>query len=113
MAKRTVVVDDIDGSTPAETVTFALDDVTYSIDLSRDHAAELRDSLAKWIAEAEPVSGRRGGTAGRRTGRGRGGGSSRRSSSDVRQWAREQGYEVSDRGRIPANVLEAYEDAHR
>lgn len=107
-----VLVDDIDGSTADETVTFALDGVSYEIDLSSKHAAELRESLARWIGHARRSGGRR--TAGTRR-RSSGGGRTTRSDSDaskIREWARENGYTVSERGRISAEIREAYEKAN-
>ena len=110
MAKKVQVllVDDVDKeSTADETVTFALDGVSYEIDLTSDNAAKLRDSLAVWIGHAERTGGRRstGRTAGRSS-------SGRRDVSQIRQWARENGYDISERGRISTEVQEAYEKAN-
>jgi hypothetical protein len=112
MAQRVQVllVDDLDGTEAAETVTFGLDGVTYEIDLTSDHADELRQGLAKW-AEAARRLPARGPRAGRTTNR------PRRAASDdiakIRAWARGQGLEVSDRGRIPAPIRDAYYAANR
>jgi hypothetical protein len=104
---QTVLVDDIDGGNADETVPFALDGVTYEIELSAKNAAALRDALASWVGHARRVSGR--------TPTGRRGSSSRASSGTdtaaVREWARKNGHTVSDRGRISAEVLAAYEAA--
>lgn len=104
-----VLIDDIDGSEAVETVSFALDGVSYEIDLSEEHARELRDSFARWVGHARRVSGR--------ASRGRRGGTAARTSSGesaaIREWARANGYEISDRGRIPANIRAAYEAANR
>jgi hypothetical protein len=107
MAQRVKVelVDDVDGSTAEETVTFALDGVSYEIDLNSDNASKLRDDLASWIGHAR----RSGGT--RKAGRG-GGSARRRDLAKVREWARSKGYQVSDRGRISAEVQAAYDKAH-
>lgn len=104
MAQRVHIVleDDLDGSNADETVTFALDGVNYEIDLSKKNAAKLRDAFALYVGSARRVSGRAP-----RRGRGRGG----PSAAEIREWAREQGYEVSDRGRVPADVRAAYEAA--
>ncbi len=106
---QVLLVDDIDGGTADETVTFALDGVSYEIDLTSAHAAELRDALGTWVGHARKVGGRAS------SGRGSSGGSSRpRRSSDagaVRAWAKENGYEVSERGRISAEIRDAYEAA--
>lgn len=109
MAQRVqvILVDDIDGGEATETVEFGLDGVTYEIDLSDEHAADLRDGLAKWIGHA-----RRSG--GRRQTRRRGAGAPLRGNdlAKVREWGRENGYKVSDRGRIPQDVQDAYAAAH-
>ncbi|HEY3001149.1 MAG TPA: Lsr2 family protein [Kribbellaceae bacterium] len=108
MAQRVQVVleDDLDGGKADETVTFGLDGTSYEIDLSKKNAAKLRDSLAQYVGAGRKVSGRR--TAG---GRGRGRGRSGSDSADIRAWAKEQGYEVSERGRISAEIRAAYNDA--
>ncbi|MFF1530521.1 Lsr2 family protein [Cellulomonas sp. NPDC058312] len=106
---QVLLVDDIDGGTADETVTFGLDGVSYEIDLTTAHAAELRDALATWVGHARKVGGRSS------SGRGTSGAASRpRRSSDagaVRTWAKENGYDVSERGRISAEIREAYEAA--
>lgn len=107
---QVLLVDDIDGGTADETVTFALDGVSYEIDLTTAHAAELRDALGTWVGHARKVGGRS--SSGR--GSSSGGSSRPRRSSDagaVRTWAKENGYEVSERGRISAEIREAYEAA--
>jgi hypothetical protein len=98
---------DLDGGKADETVLFGLDGTTYEIDLSKKNAAKLRDALAGYVGSARRVSGRRGGAAGRARGRGR----SASDSADIRAWAKENGYEVSERGRISAEVRAAYNEA--
>lgn len=99
-----LLVDDLDGTTEAdETVTFALDGVSYEIDLTADNAAKLRDAMAPWTGHARRAGGRRS------TGRGAG----RKNVQAVREWARENGHKVSDRGRIPADIQVAYDRANR
>lgn len=103
---QVLLIDDIDGSKAEESVTFALDGVNYEIDLNAEHAAALREDLAKWVGAARKVTSR--GTATRAR-------SARRSSSDadtIRQWARANNHKVSDRGRIPQSIRDAYEAAH-
>lgn len=113
MAKETQVIyiDDLDGGKADETLAFSLDGVSYEIDLSDKNAAKLRDSLAGYIDKARKV----GGKAGAR-GRGRSTGTARKASSaktgEIRAWAKANGYEVNERGRIPATVVEQYETAH-
>src|SRR3954470_23066887 len=108
MAQKVQVVleDDLDGGTADETVVFGLDGTSYEIDLNKKNAAKLRDALAVWVA------------AGRRTGASRAGarrrGRAARGSQagDVRSWARANGYQVSERGRISAEIQAAYSAAH-
>jgi hypothetical protein len=111
MAQRVQIVleDDLDGGVAAETVTFGLDGVNYEIDLSDKNAGKLRDEFASWIGHARRSGGRR--TTGRRTA-GTSSASSRRDLSAVRAWARSNGHQVSDRGRVSAAVQEAYDKAH-
>ncbi|MGH8823145.1 MAG: histone-like nucleoid-structuring protein Lsr2 [Jiangellaceae bacterium] len=107
MAQRVqvILVDDIDGGNAEETVSFTLDGVAYELDLSKKNAAKLRDTLAPYIGSARRVS-RRG------RGRGRSGAGRSTDTASVRQWARDQGLKVSDRGRVPADILAKYEAAH-
>jgi len=112
LAQRVHIVleDDLDGSEATETVTFGLDGATYEIDLNDDNATKLREALAVYVGHARKV------TTGSRRSRG-GSGSSASSSSgpspkEIREWAREAGYTVPDRGRIPAEVRTAYDAAH-
>jgi hypothetical protein len=115
---QVLLVDDIDGGTAEETVTFSLDGVAYEIDLTAKNAAELRESFSRWVGHARKTgSGSRSGSGG--GGRqSRGGGQTRRSGSSsgdataIREWARQNGHEVSERGRISAEVRKAYEAAH-
>jgi hypothetical protein len=109
MAQKTMVVleDDIEGGEADETVRFSLDGVSYEIDLSDKNAAKLRDDFAKYTGQGRRLGGRsaRGRGAGNR-------GAGRNRSAQVREWARSQGLKVSDRGRIPADILNQYEAAH-
>ena len=101
-----VLVDDIDGSEADETVSFALDGSSYEIDLSGANAAGLREALASYVGHARKVGGRR--PAGRRGSAATTGVAAK----DVRAWARGNGYDLPDRGRIPADVQAAYAAAH-
>jgi Lsr2 len=118
MARKVQVIlsDDLDDSISAdETVTFALDGTTYEIDLSEKNAAEMRDVFGKYVSAARKVSGRstgRASGAGRSRATGGGGRMDREQAGAIRDWARKNGHEVSDRGRIPASVVEAFEAAH-
>ena len=108
MAQRVqvILVDDMEGGNADETVSFSLDGVAYELDLSKKNAGKLRDTFAPYVASARRVS-KRGGR-----GRGRSGGARSTDTASVRQWARDQGLKVSDRGRIPADVVARYEAAH-
>lgn len=101
---QVVMIDDLDGSSQAEkTVSFALDGVSYEIDLSTTNAERLRTTLAPWIPYARK-SGRknpRSRTLPQRSTR----------PTDIRKWARQNGYTVSERGKIPGKVLTAYQQA--
>lgn len=113
MATVTMVkmVDDIDGSAGAEPISFSLEGVAYEIDLAADNAQKLRDVLATYISHGRRVAGRRGRIA--RSGRARGAGVLDRDQvALIRAWARNNGYVVSDRGRLSAVVIAAYEAAH-
>lgn len=111
MAQQVTVnlIDDLDGSDAEETVDFGLDGVQYQIDLSEDNADRLRELVGEYVQAARRSGGRK------RTGRGKGGGAAAQSAAAdreqnqaIREWARKNGYQVSERGRIPAEVLDAY-----
>ena len=108
---QVVLVDDIDGTEAEETVTFALDGVTYEIDLTSAHASELRDALATWIGHARKTTTRGGSGTSARSGARRGG-ADRAQLAKIREWAKENGYQISDRGRIPGNVLQAFDSSN-
>ncbi len=114
MAQKVTVslVDDLDGSTAGETVEFGLDGAFYEIDLSEDNAERLRDALAEYVEHARRSGGRKraGGrvaVAGRAP---RTASADREQNQAIREWARKQGMNVSDRGRIPKEVSEAYNE---
>jgi hypothetical protein len=101
-----VLVDDLDGSEAAETVSFALDGTSYEIDLNDANAAALREALSGYVGHARKGSG------GTRRRKSAGSSSSSSNTKDVREWAKSQGMEVSERGRISADVQQAYDAAH-
>jgi len=103
--KHVVLIDDLDGSPATQTVLFSLDGVEYEIDLNDAHAEALRESFAEWIGHARRVSGRKRSSA-RRAPAGQSPSAS--DTAKIREWARQNGYTVSDRGRIPSNVRGAY-----
>jgi len=103
MARKVTVqlVDDLDGGPADTTVAFGLDGGSYEIDLSARNAAALRDALAQYVGAARKVG---------RGGRGRPG--SAGDTAKIREWAKSQGMAVSERGRVAADIREAYEKAH-
>jgi hypothetical protein len=109
---ETTLVDDMTGDAADETVSFSLDGIEYEIDLSENNAGVLRDIFADYanagrrVAKRTAVSNGRPGPSA--TSRG-----NRERTAAIRAWAREAGRQVSDRGRISAEVAKAFEDAHR
>lgn len=106
MAQRVQIIleDDFDGGDADETVSFGLDGAEFEIDLSSKNAGELRDALAPWLAHARKTGGRRK--------RATKAVETSSSTSDIRSWAQENGYEVSSRGRVSAEVRQAFDEAH-
>ena len=107
-------VDDLDGSDAAGTVAFALDGRAYEIDLSEDNAARLRDSLASFVAAGRKSGGSAAASSGRASKMTASSGRrpqplDREQTAAIRAWARQNGHQISDRGRIPNTVLEAYQ----
>ena len=112
MAQRVqvlLVCDMHEGENPAEeTVTFSVDGSSYEIDVCSQHGAQLRDAFAPYVGAARRGGGGRGRSR-RRGGAARAGARG----NEVREWARNQGIKVSERGRISADVYAQYEAAHR
>jgi hypothetical protein len=112
MAQKHIVqlIDDIDDGAAEETVSFALDGSNYEIDLSAKNAAKLRESMADYVAHARRASrGSRGpSTAAPRRGRPARG--DREQTHAIREWARKNGHKIGEKGRIPAHILDAYND---
>jgi hypothetical protein len=120
MARKVQVIlsDDLDDSLTAdETVAFSIDGTDYEIDLASQHATELRDAFSRYADAGRKI------TRGRASGGGRsratggagtrpGGRIDREQAGAIRDWARKNGHEVSDRGRIPSTVVEAFQAAH-
>jgi len=107
MAKQTITVTrcDFDGSEGAQTVRFGLDGREYEIDLSAKREKQIREALAPYLDKA-----RKAGVPPRTVSRSSGNRiAATKSTADVRQWAMEQGYEVSERGRIRADIIAAYD----
>lgn len=122
MAEQVTValVDDVDGSEADETVEFSLDGVHYAIDLSSEHADALREQLSSYIQHGKRLGGRKKARTSRRADRSSAKtrreqtttASNRERNQAIRTWAKAAGYEVSDRGRIPAGIVAEYDKAH-
>ena len=114
VAKHIVqLIDDIDSSEAAETIVFAVDGTTYEIDLSAEHATQLRDALAVYVAHARRTFARsadRGGSP--RRGSGGAARVDREQIAAIREWARTNGHAVGTKGRIPGHIVEAYNSSH-
>jgi hypothetical protein len=110
---------------PTGTVPFALDGVEYEIDLTKENAEDLREIFAPYIAAGRRIGGRRALSSGRSRSSTRSSSSSSSSSGSgplargrevlkaIRDWAKSEGWAVCDRGRLPNNVVEAYDAAHK
>lgn len=102
MARRTIttLIDDVDGTEAERTVAFSLDGTSYEIDLSRDNISAFTSALEPFITAGRKI-GRRASAPGTSSGVELG---------EVRQWARDQGIEISDRGRVSKQIMKAYEE---
>jgi hypothetical protein len=111
---QVLLVDDLDGGTATETVAFGLDGSGYEIDLSAENADKLREVLAPFVGHARRAS--RSTTTPRPGTTGRPARSSaridREQTQAIREWARKNGHKVSERGRLPASIFEAYNSSH-
>ena len=107
MAQKVQIIleDDLDGGEATETVTFGLDGASYEIDLNAKNAAALRDAMSKYVGHGRKL------TASRR-GRKSTSSHSTHTAREMRDWARSNGYKVTDRGRVPSEIREAFEAAH-
>ncbi|MEV0360067.1 Lsr2 family protein [Nocardia sp. NPDC050697] len=126
MAKKVILVDDIDGkeidSGFEAPVEFSFDGKYYKLDLRQSNYEAFQEDLKKWIDAAEEVSpsgaarGRRDPARGPKPGSTRadtGSGRSKEELAAIREWAQKNGHEVSPRGRIASPILEAYDEAHK
>lgn len=121
MAKitRVELVDDLDGTTlseqDGETIDFSIDGTAYVIDLSKENAEKLRKDFSKYTAVATKKSAPRGVGASRGAGTRRSSGSGRSSEelNEIRNWANANGYDVASRGRVKAEIVEAFDAAHK
>ena len=104
---QTLFIDDLDGSEADGTVRFGLDGTDYEIDLNAEHAQELRDALARYVSAAR----RAGGGARRPARSGRRAPANGLNTTEVREWAKAQGIDVKDRGRVPAELVVKFQAA--
>jgi Lsr2 len=104
---QTLFIDDIDGGVAEGTVRFGLDGNEFEIDLSAQHSDQLREALANYVAHARKVSG-----AARRAPRGRRSNTDAMDTAKVRGWARAEGFDIKDRGRVPADVIAKYREVN-
>ena len=104
---QTLFIDDLDGSEADGTVRFELDGTQYEIDLNAKHTQELRDALARYVTAARRIGGgaRRPARGGRRAP------ASELSTTEIREWAKAQGIDVKDRGRVPAELVVKFKAA--
>ncbi|MBF9134756.1 Lsr2 family protein [Plantactinospora sp. S1510] len=111
MAKQVIhrLVDDLDGGDADETVKFSLDGVQYEIDLSSENAGKLRDQFAPYTASGQKM-GRGAVLVGVRATGGRGSATAdREQNKAIRAWAKKEGRDISDRGRIPQEIVDEYQ----
>ena len=104
---QTLFIEDLDGSEADGTVRFALDGTDYEIDLNTKHAQELRDALARYLGASRRI----GGGARRPARNGRGTPANGLNTTEVREWAKTQGIDVKDRGRVPAELVVKFKAA--
>jgi len=115
VAQKTIVrlIDDLDGGDADENILFAVDGIEYSIDLSKGNADKLRDALEPFVGNAQRVGGRKKGSGvysgGVRLQRP---GTDKAQNQAIRAWAASQDIKLSDRGRIPRDVVERFNAAH-
>jgi hypothetical protein len=114
MAKTTVTTteytDDIDGSNAAGTITFGFDGANYEIDLSKANARAFEKAIKPYVDAGRKVRASRGKASTKAAGRSRV--NAKHDLPSIRSWAKTNGYDVSDRGRVSAAVLEAFHAAH-
>jgi nucleoid-associated protein Lsr2 len=109
----TEFIDDIDGSPAERTFTFAVDGTNYEIDLSAQNIAEFKAAIGGFVESARKVKASRSNNAHRPRGAGASGDrQSREQTRAVRQWARQHGHDIGNRGKIPASIQQAFDQAH-
>jgi len=108
---QTLYVDDLDGSVADGTVRFGLDGAEYEIDLNAKHTRELRDVLARYMAAGRRVRASTSTSTSQSSRSGRKAQPNALNTTEVREWAKGQGIEVKDRGRIPAELVVKFKAA--
>lgn len=113
MAQRVQVelVDDLNGEVAQETVRFGVDGTDYEIDLTTENAEKLRSTLSEYVGKARKARGGRKNQGSQQTGSGAR--SKREDTQQIRQWAQENGYNPSSRGRITQSIVDAYNEAQK
>src|SRR3954451_22951698 len=115
MAQKVMLIDDLDGSEGAETITYSINGQEYEIDLSDKNAEKFRSTMKGYIDASRPVERRQATTlaSGRSSRRQSSGGSGRDDIPQIRAWAESQGMQVNARGRIKKEIIDAYDEAHK
>ena len=113
MAQKVIreFIDDIDGSEAERTFTFAVEGTSYEIDLSSQNIKEFNEAIAGFVESARKIKASGPGRRGPKTSTSDSG-RPREQTQAVRQWARQQGHSINDRGRIPASIQQAFDQAH-
>lgn len=100
---RIELIDDLNGETAQETVRFGIDGIDYEIDLTTENSTELRSALSQYVEKGRKLAGERQSQSARQ--------SRRDNTQQIRQWARENEYKPSSRGRITGSIIDAYNEA--
>lgn len=106
MATRTVLVDDMDGGDADTTIAFVINGESYSLDLSPANAAKFHEAIQPFVAAAKERAAKHASSFDAELA-----GVEQRTA--IREWARKKGLEVSDRGRIPQDIIDAYNKKNR
>jgi hypothetical protein len=115
MAQRVQVqlVDDLNGDVAQETVRFGVDGTDYEIDLTTENAQKLRSTLSEYVDKARKAKTGRSGQGGQKASTSSSAGRAKRENTQqIRQWAQDNGYNPSSRGRITQSIIDAYNEAH-
>jgi Lsr2 len=113
VAQRVVLTDDLDGTEATQTISYTIEGQEYEIDLSEENVQRFHDALEPFVSksrevERQPLPSRRG----RGNGRRRSGASGRSDIAQIREWAMGRNMDVSRRGRIKKEIIDAYDEAH-